>query len=64
MKYTFETDDPQEAQALISTGVAWFALRQIDQLVRNQLKHGSELTHENKLEEVREIALNALGEIE
>lgn len=63
MKYTFETDDIEEALRLIHSGDAWIALREIDNICRSQLKHGSTDNAMRTIERVRELTAPSLRDV-
>jgi hypothetical protein len=57
MKYTFETEDHAEATAIINTGLCVTALIEVDNILRNYLKHGSQNPPQKIMEEARRIIL-------
>ena len=64
MKVTIECHTLEESIHRIQAYTAWDALKEIDNVCRNQLKHGSPDSDRLTLDRVRELALEALRSIE
>ena len=60
MKYTFETDDSNEALILMNAHKVLDAVQTIYDTSRNQLKHGEATGNGAVLETIRQVAFEAV----
>ena len=59
MKITVEYESKDEFNSAQLSDIAWSSIIQIEQLVRNQIKHGEEENNNNTLQQVMQICCEA-----